>query len=122
MTSEVPFLPPGYRMRRTLCERNGSWMSLAMNPRGQFCCLKLQKIAHADSLEALADTRRILNQLTTGNAFIPLVAWGVDPPSGVLKVPWTMSPCPLATCLDRALPALFLPLRSMRMRRRSSGV
>ncbi len=75
-----PLAPPaGYRIRRPLSERDGSWVHLATNPDGDWCCLKLQQAAHPAALEELIRVRVLLTPLTTGPGLMPIRRWGADP-------------------------------------------
>jgi hypothetical protein len=78
MIHEQPAAPEGYQPLRLLSERTGSWVWLAVNPRSVHCCLKIQRLAHPDALDELAETRARLAPITGEPGFIPLLHWGFD--------------------------------------------
>ncbi len=84
MNAIVPGIPAGYRVVRPLSERAGSWVQLAINPAGGWCALKLQQVAHLESLDELAATRGQLQRLSSGEGLMPLLAWGVEAEARVL--------------------------------------
>ena len=84
MNATVPGVPAGYRVVRPLSERAGSWVQLATNPAGGWCCLKLQQAAHPESLAELTATRGQLQRLSSGEGLLPLIAWGVEAEARVL--------------------------------------
>ena len=77
-------LPTGYRPLRTLSERDGSWVYLAINSIGKHCCLKVQRVVDSESLTALRGHRDRLPEITSGEGFIPLVCHGAFPDQGIL--------------------------------------
>ena len=84
MNAILPGIPAGYRVVRPLSERAGSWVQLATNPADGWCCLKLQQVAHAESLAELTATRGQLQRLSSGEGLMPLLAWGVEAEARVL--------------------------------------
>jgi serine/threonine protein kinase len=78
MSSDFLFVPDGYHILRPLSERNGSWVYLARNELGAYCCLKIQILKHSDSLEALIENRKLLQSLSQNAAFVRLRNWGFD--------------------------------------------
>ena len=84
MNATLPGVPAGYQVVRPLSERAGSWVQLAINPAGGWCGLKLQQVAHAESLAELIATRGQLQRLSSGEGLMPLLAWGVEAEARVL--------------------------------------
>jgi len=84
MNATLPGIPAGYRPVRPLSERAGSWVQLAINPAGGWCALKLQQVAHSESLDELTATRGQLQRLSAGEGLMPLLAWGVEAEARVL--------------------------------------
>lgn len=78
MISHLPKFPSGYQPLRTLSERNGSWVFLALNPNGRHCCLKIQRLAHPAAVDSMAENRRLLSSLCAEGAWIRLICWGIE--------------------------------------------
>ena len=84
MTPSPPQAPEGYRIVRELASRPRSWVYLAMNPAGRWCCLKLQQAVHPEVLEGLLVLRARLARPERPPGLVALTASGVDLASGTL--------------------------------------
>ena len=84
MNADSGFVPDGYQPRRPLSERDGSWVWLASNPEGNWCCLKIQKVSRPETLGTLVAHRKTLQALSQSPGFIRIRSWGADVGSGTL--------------------------------------
>lgn len=84
MTPLPPQPPEGYRLVRELASRPRSWVFLALNPTGQWCCLKLQQAVHPEVLAGLQKVRTRIVGPERPPGLVLLTATGVEPGSGTL--------------------------------------
>jgi hypothetical protein len=84
VTPTPPQAPDGYRLVRELASRPRSWVYLAMNPAGRWCCLKLQQAIHPGVLSDLQTLRTRIAGPERPPGIVVLSATGVDAVSGTL--------------------------------------
>ena len=84
MIPSPPEAPNGYRLVRELASRPRSWVYLAMNPAGRWCCLKLQQVVHPEVLSGLQALRIRIAGPDRPPGLVTLTATGTDMASGTL--------------------------------------
>lgn len=84
MTPTPPQAPDGYQLVRELASRPRSWVYLAMNPAGRWCCLKLQQALQPEVLDGLLTLRSRISGAECPPGLIALASTGVERVSGTL--------------------------------------
>lgn len=84
MTPKAPEPPEGYRLIRELASRSRSWVYLAMNPAGRWCCLKLQQSVQPEILSGLQALRSRILGVERPPGLMDLTSIGFDVASGTL--------------------------------------